>query len=124
MIDNISWLAIYPEIVLLVMACVITLVDLGVKSPRRTATYVLTMLTLAVVAGHRRRCMPCSGNTFYGFEQHGGQRCHGQLAQVLCHGRHDGDLGLCPPLLCRARHAARRRAVHAVHAFACWACSS
>ena len=50
MIDNISWLAVYPEIVLLVMACVIALVDLWVKSPRRTATYVLTMLTLAVVA--------------------------------------------------------------------------
>ena len=29
MIDNISWLAIYPEILLLVMACVIALVDLG-----------------------------------------------------------------------------------------------
>lgn len=50
MIDNISWLAIYPEIVLLVMACVIALVDLGVSSARRTGTYVLTMLTLAVVA--------------------------------------------------------------------------
>ena len=45
MIDNISWLAIYPEIILLVMACVIALVDLGVKSARRTGTYVLTMLT-------------------------------------------------------------------------------
>lgn len=32
MIDNISWLAIYPEILLLVMACVIALVDLGVKA--------------------------------------------------------------------------------------------
>src|SRR5256885_11435632 len=50
MIDNISWLAIYPEILLLVMACVIALVDLGVKSPRRTGTYVLTLLTLGVVA--------------------------------------------------------------------------
>jgi NADH:ubiquinone oxidoreductase subunit 2 (subunit N) len=50
MIDNISWLAIYPEITLLVMACVIALVDLGVKSARRTGTYVLTMLTLLVVA--------------------------------------------------------------------------
>jgi NADH-quinone oxidoreductase subunit N len=37
MIDNISWITVYPEIVLLVMACVIALVDLGVKSPRRTA---------------------------------------------------------------------------------------
>ena len=50
MIDNISWLVIYPEIILLVMGCVIALVDLGVKSKGRTATYVLTLLTLAVVA--------------------------------------------------------------------------
>lgn len=32
MIDNISWLSIYPEIVLFIMGCVITLVDLGVKA--------------------------------------------------------------------------------------------
>ena len=50
MIDKISWITIYPEIILSVMACVITLVDLGVKSARRTATYVLSLLTLVVVA--------------------------------------------------------------------------
>lgn len=66
MIDNISWLAIYPEIVLLTMACVIALVDLGVYSPRRTSTYVLTMLTLAVVAA-LQGMYASSGNTFYGF---------------------------------------------------------
>ena len=66
MIDNISWLAIYPEIVLLTMACVIALVDLGVHSPRRTSTYVLTMLTLAVVAA-LQAMYAGSGNTFYGF---------------------------------------------------------
>jgi NADH-quinone oxidoreductase subunit N len=66
MIDNISWLAIYPEIVLLAMACVIMLVDLGVHSPRRTGTYVLTMLTLAVVAV-LQGMYASSGNTFYGF---------------------------------------------------------
>ena len=65
MIDNISWLAIYPEILLLVMACVITLVDLGVTSSRRTGTYVLTMLTLAVVAA-LQAMYASSGNTFYG----------------------------------------------------------
>lgn len=64
MIDNISWLAIYPEIVLLVMACVIALVDLGVSSARRTGTYVLTMLTLAVVAA-LQAMYASSGNTFY-----------------------------------------------------------
>jgi NADH-quinone oxidoreductase subunit N len=66
MIDNISWLAIYPEIVLLTMACVIALVDLGVHSARRTATYVLTLLTLVVVAG-LQAMYASSGNTFYGF---------------------------------------------------------
>lgn len=66
MIDNISWLAIYPEILLLVMTCVIALVDLGVKSPSRTGTYILTMLTLAVVAV-LQGVYASSGNTFYGF---------------------------------------------------------
>ena len=66
MIDNISWLAIYPEIVLLVMACIIALVDLGVTSARRTGTYVLTMLTLLVVAV-MQGMYASSGNTFYGW---------------------------------------------------------
>jgi len=34
MIDSTSWMTIYPEIVLLVMACVIALVDLLVTSPK------------------------------------------------------------------------------------------
>ena len=50
MMDPTSWMTIYPEIVLLVMACVIALVDLTVTSPRRTATYLLTLLTLGGVA--------------------------------------------------------------------------
>jgi NADH:ubiquinone oxidoreductase subunit 2 (subunit N) len=43
MIDKLSWIAVYPEIVLLGMACVIAMADLFVTNPRRTATYVLTM---------------------------------------------------------------------------------
>jgi len=66
MIDNISWLAIYPEIVLLVMACVIALVDLAIHSPRRTGTYVLTLLTLGVVA-LLEGMYASRGTTFYGF---------------------------------------------------------
>lgn len=66
MIDNISWLAIYPEIVLLVMGCVITLVDLGVKSAGRTVTYVLSLLTLVVVALFTGM-YASNGNTFYAF---------------------------------------------------------
>jgi len=50
MIDKLSWVAAYPEIVLGVMACVIALVDLGVKSPLRHLTHWLTLFTLGWVA--------------------------------------------------------------------------
>ena len=66
MIDNLSWLSVYPEIVLLVMACAIALIDLGVKTPRRTATYLLTLLTLAVVA-FLQASYASAGATVYGF---------------------------------------------------------
>ena len=66
MIDKLSLIAIYPEIVLLVMACVIALVDLYVTSPRRTATYVLTLLTLGVVAV-LQALYAKGGQTMYGF---------------------------------------------------------
>ena len=66
MIDTISWITVYPEIVLLAMACIIALVDLGVKSPQRTATYALTLLSLGVVAVLHG--LYASGNTtLYGF---------------------------------------------------------
>ncbi|MDP3796017.1 MAG: NADH-quinone oxidoreductase subunit NuoN [Polaromonas sp.] len=66
MIDKLSWIAVYPEIVLVIMACVIALLDLGVKTPRRTGTYVLTLLTLAVVAA-MEAFYALGGQTFYGF---------------------------------------------------------
>lgn len=66
MIDKLSWIAVYPEIVLLIMACVIALADLWVKSPRRTATYVLTLLTLGVIAA-MEATYATTGRTFYGF---------------------------------------------------------
>ena len=66
MIDKLSWIAVFPEIVLLVMACVIALVDLGVKTPRRTLTYALTLLTLAGVASIEAY-YALGGQTFYGF---------------------------------------------------------
>ena len=50
MIDSLSWVAIYPELVLLAMACAIALIDLFVKSPLRGLTHGLTLLTLAVLA--------------------------------------------------------------------------
>ena len=66
MIDKLSWISVYPEIVLLVMACVILLVDLGVKSARRNVTYVLTLLTLALVA-FLSALYADAGTTVYGF---------------------------------------------------------
>ena len=66
MIDKLSWISVYPEIFLLVMGCVIALFDLSVKSPRRTSTYVLTLLTLAFVAV-LQAFYAVGGVTVYGF---------------------------------------------------------
>ncbi len=66
MIDSISWIAVYPEIVLLVMACVILLVDLGVKSANRGPTHWLTIATLAVVA-YMHGVYAVAGETAYAF---------------------------------------------------------
>jgi NADH-quinone oxidoreductase subunit N len=66
MIDKISWITVYPEMILFVMACAIALLDLGVKSPLRGRTYALTLLTLAVVA--ILQAVYASGEaTMYGF---------------------------------------------------------
>ena len=46
-----NWQAVYPEIVLLAMACVVALVDLWKPGPGRIVTYALTQLSLLVVAG-------------------------------------------------------------------------
>jgi NADH-quinone oxidoreductase subunit N len=66
MIDQFSWISIYPEIILAVMACVIMMVDLGVKSPLRTVTYVLSLLTLAVLT-ILLALYASSDSTVYGF---------------------------------------------------------
>lgn len=66
MIDKLSWIAVFPEIFLLVMACVIALVDLGVTSRHRTFTYALTLGTLATV-GILEALYAVGGQTFYGF---------------------------------------------------------
>ncbi len=66
MIDTLSWITVYPEIILLVMACVIALVDLGVKTPLRGMTYILTLLTLAAVAA-LQALFAMEGETVYGF---------------------------------------------------------
>jgi NADH-quinone oxidoreductase subunit N len=66
MIDKTSWISIYPEVVLAVMACAIALLDLGVTSPRRTATYVMTLLTLGFVAA-MQYLYAVGDATMYGF---------------------------------------------------------
>jgi len=66
MIDKLSWIAVYPEIILMVMACVIALMDLGVKSAQRGRTYAVTLLTLAVVAV-LQGVYASNGATIYGF---------------------------------------------------------
>jgi NADH-quinone oxidoreductase subunit N len=49
--NDMNWLAIYPEILLLAMGCVVALVDLWVTDEQRRPTYWLTQLTLVIVAG-------------------------------------------------------------------------
>lgn len=66
MIDKLSWIMVYPEIILMVMACVIAIFDLGVKTPQRGATYALTLVTLAVVAVIQGM-YASGGATYYGF---------------------------------------------------------
>jgi NADH-quinone oxidoreductase subunit N len=48
--DEMNWLAVFPEIVLLTMALVVAMVDLWVTHPRRTPTYLIAQASLAVVA--------------------------------------------------------------------------
>ena len=66
MFDKFSLLAVLPELILLVMACVILLFDLSVKSAKRDATYGLTLLTLGVVAV-LEAASATTGQTVYAF---------------------------------------------------------
>jgi NADH-quinone oxidoreductase subunit N len=66
MLDRLSLLIVSPEILLLVMACVIALVDLGVKSRLRGLTYGLTLGTLAVIA-YMTAEFAINGQTAYAF---------------------------------------------------------
>jgi NADH-quinone oxidoreductase subunit N len=65
MIDAFSWITVFPELVLLVMACAITLIDLFVKSRLRTPSSVLTLITLFVVAV-LQGLYAATGGTLYG----------------------------------------------------------
>ncbi|WP_374565272.1 NADH-quinone oxidoreductase subunit NuoN [Ideonella sp.] len=48
--NQMNWLVAYPEILLLVAACVVALVDLSVTDPKRRVTFWLTQASLAAVA--------------------------------------------------------------------------
>lgn len=48
--NEMNWLAIAPEVLLLCAALVVTMVDLWVTHPRRTPTYLLAQAALAAVA--------------------------------------------------------------------------
>ncbi|MDI4633248.1 NADH-quinone oxidoreductase subunit NuoN [Pelomonas sp. V22] len=65
--NTMNWLSVYPEIVLLAMACLVAMVDLFVTDARRTPTYLLTQLTLAVV-GVMHIGYFNSGETAYGMQ--------------------------------------------------------
>jgi len=66
MIDRFSWVAVYPQIVLLVMTCVIALADLFDRSKRRHAAYIISILTLLAVAV-LAAVYASDGKTVYGF---------------------------------------------------------
>ncbi|MGE4243849.1 NADH-quinone oxidoreductase subunit NuoN [Ramlibacter sp.] len=90
MIDSNSWLSVHPELLLLTMACVIALVDLGVKSAQRTLTYVLTLVTLGVVAV-LTASYALDGTTTYGFGRMvvsdpmgNWLKCFSALAMMVC----------------------------------------
>ena len=63
-----NWPSVYPEIVLLVMACVVVMVDLWVTDPRRAPTYWLTQATLAVVAAMQLGAFN-AGDTVYAMQR-------------------------------------------------------
>lgn len=90
MMDNSSFAVVAPEILLLAMACIVALVDLGVKSRLRNLTYALTMLTLAVIAWFTGD-LAANGQTAYGFGRMvvsdamgNWLKCFSSIAMMVC----------------------------------------
>ena len=63
-----NWLVVYPEALLLLMACTVALVDLYVTDPKRRPTFWLTQLSLAAVAGLHWAYFD-GGTTLYGMQR-------------------------------------------------------
>jgi NADH-quinone oxidoreductase subunit N len=90
MLDTSSLIVVLPEIVLLVMACLVCMVDLGVTTRLRNWTYGLTMLTLAFVAFLTADA--AAGNqTVYGFSNMvvsdpmaNWLKCFATIAMMVC----------------------------------------
>jgi NADH-quinone oxidoreductase subunit N len=90
MLDKSSLVVVLPEILLLVMACLIAMVDLGVKTRLRNLTYWLTMATLAAVAWFTGS-LAAENQTFYAFgnmlvsdPMGNWLRCFASLAMMVC----------------------------------------
>jgi len=66
--NQMNWPAVWPQIVLLLMACVVALLDLWVTDPRRGPTYILTQCTLALVGAVQLQAF-LSGDTVYAMQR-------------------------------------------------------
>ena len=64
---SMNWQVLYPEIVLLVMACVIAILDLFVTGPARRPTFWLTQATLAAVTLLHLQAL-LAGQSLYGMQ--------------------------------------------------------
>ena len=90
MLDQSSLIVVSPEILLLVMGCVIAMLDLGVKSRLRDLTYWLTMATLALAA-YLTAQLALDNQTLYAFgsmtvsdPMGNWLKCFASLAMMVC----------------------------------------
>ena len=90
MLDQSSLVVVLPEILLLVMACIVAMVDLGVKTRLRNMTYWLTMATFAAVAW-LTGWLAAGSETYYAFghmlvsdPMGNWLRCFSSLAMMVC----------------------------------------
>jgi NADH-quinone oxidoreductase subunit N len=90
MLDKSSLIIVSPEILLMVMACVIAMLDLGVKSRLRDLTYWLTMATLALVAyitgqlAVENQTLYAFGNMAVSDPMGNWLKCFATLAMMVC----------------------------------------
>ncbi|MBE7940754.1 MULTISPECIES: NADH-quinone oxidoreductase subunit NuoN [Ramlibacter] len=90
MLDHFNLFAVAPEIVLLAATCVIALLDLGVTTRLRNLTYVLSMITLGVIALWTGQ-LAADNTTVYGFgsmvvtdPMGNWLKCFASLAMMVC----------------------------------------